>query len=147
VGLGAGIAHPPEDLDDLRAFAPESRVHGLDHRDERGAPGRDPHDLGRPQRGFEIERGGRTEIADDLFFILDGVYNDGFPQTVGRLQRLLEIRVRAQRHAQRDADDALFLRAFEQPGHRGLVDVESLGDLGRVGGRCDSTGARPWPAA
>ncbi len=128
--FSARIADAAENLDHACARGPGTRMHRFHHRQQRRTPRRDADDIRGLERRLEVERGGGAEVAHDLVFLIDRVDDDRLAQPVGRLQRVLELGMKARRHAQRDADDAFLLGAPQQSRHRGLMDVEPLGDLG-----------------
>ena len=130
VNFRARIADAAENLDHPGAGGAWIGVHRLDHRQKRRAPRRNTHDVRGLQRRLQIEGGGSAQVARDLVFGIDRIHDDGFPKSERRLQLVLELRMQAGRHAERDADDPFFFGALQQPGDGGLMDVQTFGDLG-----------------
>ena len=112
VALRGRVAAAAEDLHHARVPDAADRVHGVDHGQQRGAPGADADDVAGAHGGLHVEGGGGAQLAHGRVVVVAGDVHDlDLGEVVAGLERLLQLRVGAAGGAHADAYDALILGA------------------------------------
>jgi hypothetical protein len=115
--LHARVAVTADDLDHPGQGRGGPGRHGLGGGEQRRAPRRHPEHLAAGQRRVQVLRRGGAERRDDLAPGAVGVDDDGIPEAVLLLDRLLEVGVDAGRQGDHGTDDTDVAGLTEQPGH------------------------------
>jgi hypothetical protein len=93
-------------------------VQGVDHGEQRAAPGGDADDGAGLDAGVEKEGGRGAEVADEVFFLLrlglGRIDDDGRGEAEPGFERLFELRVDARGYGDADAYDVGLAGALEQ---------------------------------
>ena len=131
VALHGGVAHAAQHLHHPLGRHPLQRVDGIDHAQQRRAPGRDADHLARVQRGLQEMRRGIADAGQDRFLaVLAAFGDDRLGQAEAVAQARLQVDIGAARRVDGDADDGFVLGPLQQARDRGLRDVQPLRDVG-----------------